>query len=290
MDGARAAPYAFDGCFGVTGGGECEQWRVSAAGEGVRTSAPEPFGKRTRRAVCVRITVVSPAVNDGRCRTSHTAAGVVVYARVVGPVQPTVTAPRLDRGRHGQGERAAAAAGRRQTRQVRQTRVPRSGPMPAGQGHPGNIENVVGDEARTGAGRTEPDARVRRARDELLHRRRRTFANAAAAGRETLVDGGGDGGGDGDGSRATGEKDQETFRHRNRFVTIVTAVPDNGKRVRFLCTRLEPREHCFICFTAARLIANYSCFDFQSVRFRERRVTRNVFKSVIHGGRRHTID
>lgn len=176
---------------------------------------------------------------DGGLRTAHTVglcrgpgrtgavrrAVVVVYAHVAGPVQPAVVPSRLDRGRGrrrrtGQREpvaATAAAAGRRQARKVRQARLPRTGLSPAARyrGRPGHTEDVVGDRGTDG-GRlferrlrrrgTEPDAHVRRARDELLHRRRRTHA-AGAVGQTVLRVG----------RRTRGEEDP-TVRHRHRFV------------------------------------------------------------------------
>lgn len=114
---------------------------------------------------------------------------------------------RLDRWRGRRGWRtgqrelvaaaaaAAAAADRRQARKVRQARLSRTGLAPPGRDHsrPGYTEDVAGDrgtacrlfERRLRRRGAEPDAHVRRARDELLHRRRRTLT-ADAAGQTVL--------------------------------------------------------------------------------------------------------
>jgi len=159
--------------------------------------------------------------------------GVVVFARVAGPVQPTVAAPRVDGGRGpGQGERgrrlpartAAEARAGRQARKVRRTRLPRPGGRPPvrrprhTQGRAGRSGGralpVVGrrllERQLHGRRGAQPDAHVRRARHQLLHRRRRRpFAADGVRGETVVVLHSG---------RAARRQKDQTVRHRHRFV------------------------------------------------------------------------
>jgi len=214
----------------------------------------------------------------GGHRTSHTGGGpllrnrsgpasvqgAVVFARVAGPVEPTVAAPRVDGGRGpGQGERgrrlpagtAARAGAGRQARKVRRTRLPRPGRRPPvrrprhTQGRArrsgGRALPVVGrrllERQLHGRRGAKPDAHVRRARHQLLHRRRRRpFAAAAADGvrGETVVV-------VRHNRRAARRQKDQTVRHRHRFVRtlyniyIMCVWPGGGDSVVFILSFWE---------------------------------------------------